>query len=79
MFVALPVFNEHVVIKPVVDGRPTAQMAPVVQLHGLPQDVRAGAPVHLRGQDRGHRPSEPDRGEEFMTQHKEASGYVLVG
>ena len=48
---ALPVFNEHVVIKSILNGWAVAQVAPIVKFHGLPQDVRTGVPVHLQDED----------------------------
>ena len=48
---ALPVFNEHVVIKSILDGWAVAQVSPIVKFHGLPQDVRTGVPVHLQDVD----------------------------
>lgn len=74
---ALPVLDEHVIIKSVLGGRPVTQVAPVVQLHGLPEDVGTGVPVHLRTQDTGHRLSERARGR--ASQIELASACVFKG
>lgn len=49
---ALPVFNEHVVIKSILNGWPIAQVTSIVKFHGLPQYVSTGMPVHLQDVDR---------------------------
>lgn len=45
----LPVFSEHVTVKPLVGGRATAKVASEVELHGFPEHVGTGVPVHLQG------------------------------
>lgn len=48
----LPVFNEHIIIKPIFNGWAVAQVASIVKFHGLSQDVSAGVPVYLQDVDR---------------------------
>ena len=48
----LPPFQEHVVVVPVLNWRSVAEAAPVVPLHGLPQDVGTRVPEHLLAWER---------------------------
>ena len=40
--------HEHVIVEAILDGGSVAEAAPVEALHGLPQDVGTGVPVHLQ-------------------------------
>lgn len=44
--------QKHVVVESIFDRRPITEAAAIKALHGLPEDVSAGVPVHLRRQNK---------------------------
>ena len=48
----MPSLQEHVIVLPVLNWRSVAEAAPIVPLHGLPQDVGTRVPEHLLAWER---------------------------